>query len=78
MYNPLIYTRGNDLHEHVLLFQLAYSAILSTLYTLLQMIVFIGLLKEAASAGFCSVTTVFLALVAGIFLVSAIMHPQVC
>ncbi|XP_033728979.1 chitin synthase chs-2-like [Pecten maximus] len=56
--------------------QLAYSAILSTVYSLLMMIVFIGLLKEAAEAGFCSVTTVFLLFVAGVFVLAACLHPQ--
>lgn len=56
--------------------QLAYSAILSTIYSLLMMIVFIGLLKEAAEAGFCSVTTVFLLFVAGVFVLAACLHPQ--
>ncbi|XP_021365805.1 uncharacterized protein LOC110458442 isoform X2 [Mizuhopecten yessoensis] len=56
--------------------QLAYSAILSTVYSLLMMVVFIGLLKEAAGAGFCSVTTVFLLFVAGVFVLSACLHPQ--
>ncbi|XP_060063085.1 chitin synthase chs-2-like [Ylistrum balloti] len=56
--------------------QLAYSAILSTIYSLLMMVVFIGLLKEAAEAGFCSVTSVFLLFVAGVFVLSACLHPQ--
>ena len=41
------------------------------------MIVIVGLLREAAEAQFCSVTTFFLVFVAGIFVISAFLHPQV-
>ncbi|XP_061164528.1 chitin synthase chs-2-like [Saccostrea echinata] len=57
-------------------FQLAYAAVVSTIYSLLMMVVLVGLLVEAATAGFCSVTTLFLLFVVGVFLVSAIVHPQ--
>ncbi|VDI58932.1 chitin synthase [Mytilus galloprovincialis] len=56
--------------------QLSYAAILSTLYSLLMMIVIVGLLKEAVGAAFCSVTTFFLVFVAGVFVLSAMLHPQ--
>jgi hypothetical protein len=42
-----------------------------------MMIVIVGLLREAAEAQFCSVTTFFLVFVAGIFVISAFLHPQV-
>ncbi|KAL3854141.1 hypothetical protein ACJMK2_013419, partial [Sinanodonta woodiana] len=56
--------------------QLAYAAILSTAYSLVMMVVIVGLLKQAAENGFCSVTTIFLTLVAGIFVLAAFIHPQ--
>ena len=43
-----------------------------------MMLVLVGLLKQASENGFCSVTTVFLCFVAGVFVVSAFLHPQVC
>lgn len=42
-----------------------------------MMIVIVGLLKEAVGAAFCSVTTFFLVFVAGVFVLSAMLHPQV-
>ncbi|KAK3082737.1 hypothetical protein FSP39_003848 [Pinctada imbricata] len=56
--------------------QLAYAAIVSTFYSLLMMVVIVGLLLEAVGAGLCSVTTIFLIFVAGVFVVSAMLHPQ--
>ncbi|XP_061164529.1 chitin synthase chs-2-like [Saccostrea echinata] len=56
--------------------QLTYAAIVSTIYSLLMMVVLVGLLVEAAGAGLCSVTTLFLLFVAGVFVVSALLHPQ--
>ena len=50
---------------------------MSTIYSLVMMIVIVGLLREAAEAQFCSVTTFFLVFVAGIFIISAFLHPQV-
>uniref|UniRef100_K1Q406 chitin synthase n=1 Tax=Magallana gigas TaxID=29159 RepID=K1Q406_MAGGI len=56
--------------------QLAYAAIVSTAYSLLMMVVLVGLLVEAAGAGLCSVTTLFLLFVSGVFVLSALLHPQ--
>ncbi|KAH3803412.1 chitin synthase chs-2-like isoform X2 [Dreissena polymorpha] len=56
--------------------QLAFAAILSTVYSLVMMLVIVGLIKQAAENGFCSVTTVFICFVAGVFIISAFMHPQ--
>ncbi|XP_053386745.1 chitin synthase chs-2-like isoform X3 [Mercenaria mercenaria] len=56
--------------------QLAYAAILSTIYSLVMMLVIVGLLKQAADNGFCSVTTVFLCFVVGVFVLAAFIHPQ--
>ncbi|KAL4217246.1 Chitin synthase 2 [Mactra antiquata] len=56
--------------------QLAYAAILSTIYSLVMMLVIVGLIKQAADNGFCSITTVFLLFVSGVFIVSAVIHPQ--
>ncbi|XP_053386699.1 chitin synthase chs-2-like [Mercenaria mercenaria] len=56
--------------------QLLYAAILSTAYSLVMMIVIVGLLKQAAEFGLESITTVFLMFVAGVFVISALIHPQ--
>ncbi|KAL8601460.1 hypothetical protein ACOMHN_000402 [Nucella lapillus] len=56
--------------------QLLYGAILSMAYSLLMMLVLVGLLKQAAEFGFCSVTTIFFLAVASIFILTAIFHPQ--
>lgn len=56
--------------------QLAYAAVLSTTYSLVMMLVIVGLIKQAADNGFCSVTTVFLCFVAGVFVIAAFIHPQ--
>lgn len=56
--------------------QLLYAAILSTAYSLIMMIVIVGLLKQAAEFGLESITTVFLMFVAGVFVISALIHPQ--
>ena len=58
-------------------FQLNYAGILSTGYSLVMMIVLVGLLINAADNGFCSVTTIFLLFVAGVFVISAFLHPRV-
>jgi hypothetical protein len=42
-----------------------------------MMVVIVGLLRQAASYGMCSITTLFLVFVAGVFVVSALIHPQV-
>ena len=60
-----------------LCFKLAYAAILSTIYSLVMMLVIVGLIKQAAENGFCSVTTVLMCFIAGVFVVSAFIHPTV-
>ena len=68
-------------HYHpksLLKFQLLLAAIFSTIYSLVMLVVLIGLLKEGIESQFCSVTTVFFCFVAGVFLVAAILHPMVC
>ncbi|ESO98138.1 hypothetical protein LOTGIDRAFT_143023 [Lottia gigantea] len=57
-------------------YQLAYAGILSIFYSLLMMLVLVGLVRQAAEYGFCSVTTIFLTTVSSIFVVSAFLHPQ--
>lgn len=59
------------------IFQLLLAAIFSTIYSLVMLVVLIGLLKEGIESRFCSVTTVFFCFVAGVFIVAAIMHPMV-
>ncbi|XP_062604879.1 chitin synthase chs-1-like [Saccostrea cucullata] len=56
--------------------QLLFAAILSTLYSLVMLVVLIGLLKEGVEAQFCSVTTVFFCFVAGVFVIAAFLHPK--
>ncbi|XP_045180107.2 chitin synthase chs-2-like [Mercenaria mercenaria] len=56
--------------------QLAFAAILSTIYSLAMMLVIVGLIKQIADNGICSVTTIFLCFVAGVFVVAAFVHPQ--
>nr|XP_034301297.1 chitin synthase chs-2 isoform X1 [Crassostrea gigas] len=56
--------------------QLAYAAVVSIFYSLLMMVVLVGILLEAVTAGLCSVTTLFLLFVVGVFFISALLHPQ--
>ncbi|CAL1539833.1 unnamed protein product [Lymnaea stagnalis] len=56
--------------------QLSYAAVLSFVYTVLMMLVLVGLIKQAATYGFCSVSTIFLVTVIGIFVTTAVLHPM--
>ncbi|XP_062614046.1 chitin synthase-like [Saccostrea cucullata] len=56
--------------------QLTLAGIISTIYSLVMMVVLIGLIKEGVESQFCSVTTVFFCFVAGVFVVAALIHPQ--
>ena len=67
----------NKMNDDKNILQLLYAAILSTAYSLVMMIVIVGLLKQASEYGFESVTTIFLLFVAGVFVISAFIHPQV-
>jgi len=42
-----------------------------------MVIVMIGVIRNALQEGFCSMTTMFLLFVAGVFIISAILHPKV-
>ena len=53
------------------------AGIISTIYSLVMMVVLIGLVKEGVDSQFCSVTTVFFCFVAGVFITAAFIHPQV-
>jgi len=55
-----------------------FAGILSSVYAIVMMVVLLGVLKEAVADQFCSMTTVFLCFVVGVFIVSALLHPQVC
>ncbi|XP_050419442.1 chitin synthase chs-2-like, partial [Patella vulgata] len=57
-------------------YQLAFAGILSIFYSLLMMLVLVGLIKQVGDYGFCSVTTIFMTTVASIFIVAAFLHPQ--
>ena len=57
--------------------QIAYATILSTVYSLVMMVVLVGLLRQVAESGMCSVTAIFFVGVAGVFVLAALLHPQV-
>lgn len=42
-----------------------------------MLIVLIGVIRDAVEEGFCSTTTIFIMFVAGVFVVSALLHPKV-
>lgn len=50
---------------------------LSAIYVIVMMIVMIGVVKDAIEEGLCSMTTIFIIFVAGVFVVSALIHPKV-
>ncbi|XP_063417559.1 chitin synthase chs-2-like [Mytilus trossulus] len=56
--------------------QLLFAGILSAIYSIVMLLVLVGIVKEAAEEEFCSVTTVFLCFVAGVFIISAVLHPK--
>ncbi|XP_076458865.1 chitin synthase chs-2-like [Babylonia areolata] len=58
--------------------QLAYAGVLSILYTIIMMLVLVGIIRGAAENGFCSVSTSFLLGVAGVFVITALLHPMEC
>ena len=57
--------------------QLLLSAIFSVIYALTMVVTLIFLVKEAVESGYCSTTVIFFAFVAGVFVIAAIIHPQV-
>ncbi|XP_071149918.1 chitin synthase chs-2-like [Mytilus edulis] len=56
--------------------QLLFAGILSAIYSIVMLLVLVGIIKEATEEEFCSVTTVFLCFVAGVFIISAVLHPK--
>ncbi|XP_053385980.1 chitin synthase chs-2-like isoform X2 [Mercenaria mercenaria] len=56
--------------------QLNFAAASSVVYSLVMMIVLIGLINESVKQGFCSITTPFFLSVCGIFVITGLMHPQ--
>ncbi|XP_025102509.1 chitin synthase chs-2-like isoform X2 [Pomacea canaliculata] len=56
--------------------QIAYATILSTVYSLVMMIVLVGLLRQIQESGLCSVTAIFFLGIAVVFATTAILHPQ--
>lgn len=56
--------------------QLTYAAVLSVLYSLVMMLVIVGLVIQVIDEGMCSLTTIFLIFVVGTFFLAAILHPQ--
>lgn len=61
-----------------LIVQLAYAGLLSILYTIIMMLALVGIIRGAAENGFCSVSTTFLLGVAGVFVLTALLHPMEC
>ncbi|XP_063421976.1 chitin synthase chs-2-like [Mytilus trossulus] len=56
--------------------QLQYAAVLSGVYVIVMVIVMIGVIRDALNEGLCSVTTILLLFVAGVFVISAFVHPK--
>ena len=58
------------------LLQLAVAAVLTTVYAVVQMMVFVGIIIQIAEEGYCSPTALFFFYVAGTFILAALLHPQ--
>ncbi|KAK7493296.1 hypothetical protein BaRGS_00015422 [Batillaria attramentaria] len=56
--------------------QLLSAAVLTIAYSMLMMMVFVGLARKSAEYGICSVTTIFFFFIVVTFLLAAIFHPQ--
>ncbi|KAK7493297.1 hypothetical protein BaRGS_00015423, partial [Batillaria attramentaria] len=56
--------------------QLLWAQILSVAYILLMMLVLVGMIRKGFDFGICSVTSIFICLLVGVFLLSAILHPR--
>ncbi|KAK6165558.1 hypothetical protein SNE40_022465 [Patella caerulea] len=65
----MCYTASEDV-------QIGFAAVMSTIYSLVMMVVIVGLIKQIVESQFCSVTAVFFLSVVGIFFVSAVLHPR--
>lgn len=59
------------------IFQLLLAAIISTIYSLVMVVVLIGLVKEGIDSQLCSATTGFICFVGSVFVVAAFLHPKV-
>ena len=53
-----------------------FAFILSVIFGVLQMVVFVSIIVEIVEKGLCSSTTIMIIVTMGIFLVAALMHPQ--
>jgi Na+/H+-translocating membrane pyrophosphatase len=60
-----------------LYFQIYVCGVLSTVYSLLMIVLLIGLAIEAKQSDFCSISTFFFGFVIGVFFLAAILHPRV-
>ncbi|XP_033728584.1 chitin synthase chs-2-like isoform X2 [Pecten maximus] len=56
--------------------QLRLAGVLSLIYSMVMMIVIVGLGLEIKREGICSPTTIFLLFLVGAFITAAILHPQ--
>ncbi|CAG2232725.1 CHS1 [Mytilus edulis] len=59
-----------------IVYQLQFGSILSAIYTVIMLIVLMGLLKIAVEERFCSTTTIILCFVASVFVIAAACHPK--
>ncbi|CAG2231383.1 CHS1 [Mytilus edulis] len=60
----------------VLSTSLQFAAILSCIYGIVMLIGLIGVVRDAVDIGFCSIATIFILFQAGVFIISAILHPK--
>ncbi|XP_021365799.1 uncharacterized protein LOC110458439 [Mizuhopecten yessoensis] len=56
--------------------QLRLAGVLSLIYSMVMMIVIVGLGLEIKREGICSPTTIFLVFLVGAFIIAAMLHPQ--
>ena len=56
--------------------QLLYAGVLAILYSLVMMLVIVGLIVQIADDGLCSITTYFFIFVVCTYLLAALLHPQ--
>ncbi|KAK7493301.1 hypothetical protein BaRGS_00015427, partial [Batillaria attramentaria] len=60
----------------LLIMGLRWLAVMSIIYTLLMMMVLVGMLAKAVEFGICSITTIFTITILSIFVLAAVLHPQ--
>lgn len=53
-----------------------FAAVMSCIYTMVMMLVLVGLALQMTNEGVCSPTTIFFIFMVGVFLIAGILHPQ--